>query len=122
MTPIQRAIRTGFRSVQRLSGEFVVFRCDLGELTVKAVPGRSEREAISDQGIVRYEAKDFLVEAEQLVFDGERYEPRGGERIVFGGRVYEVLAQNGLDCFRYMDQTQELMRIHTKHVDDEACA
>lgn len=91
-------------------------------LCLVAVPTRAQYDQDDDGALVSWEEKDFLVKAEALVFDDDRYEPQRGDTITIEatGEVYEVLPADGFPPFRYMDPYRQCLRIHTKHVDDEA--
>jgi hypothetical protein len=121
MSTLDDAVLIGFEAARAVSGEDVIFRCDLGELNLSMIPALSEMQLSVDEGQTRYEAKDFLVPADELVFDGVKIEPARGNSVVFNGRVWQVLTERDSPGFRYMDHAERLVRIHTKHVDDEAC-
>jgi len=90
-----------------------------GSITVNACLGSSQFEAENSQGLIeRYESRDFLVKASELVMDGETFLPQHGDRIVDGqaGMTYEVLEAGG-ECWRYSDPHRISLRIHTKQVE-----
>jgi hypothetical protein len=71
-----------------------------------------------DDGTVmqRWESRDYLVKAADLVLAGEPIQPQRGDRIVDGSAVYEVLAPAGQDCWRKSDPYGITLRIHTKQM------
>lgn len=88
-------------------------------IEIDATIGSSEYE-ITDQSDQRTVAKyrDFLVQAEQLQIDGERFEPSPSMRIeeTYQGKTqsFAVIAPDGEHCFRYSDHHDTRIRIHTE--------
>ena len=71
----------------------------------------------------KFESRDFLVRAGDLVLDGQRALPERGDRVreTVAGTVYvyEVMAPGREPCWRYSDPYRRALRIHTKLVDTE---
>jgi hypothetical protein len=91
-------------------------------LTLSATFGRTPMEVADGYGSIRidYTGRDFLVRSENLVLGGTYAEPLRGDRIeeLVGDKthVYEVMAQDNEQPFRYCDPNRKLMRIHTKRI------
>jgi len=80
------------------------------ELTASV--GRTLFRAENEYGVtIRTESRDFLIGADQLPAD-----PQRGDRIVYAGRIYEVLAPNGEPVWRWSDTARVTRRIHTKEI------
>ena len=83
-----------------------------GSVELTASVGRTLFRAENEYGVtVRVESRDFLVSAEAL--PGE---PQSGDRIVYAGRLYEVLAPNGEPVWRWSGPQHVTRRIHTKEI------
>ena len=79
-------------------------------LEVTATIGKTLFRAENEYGVtVRTESRDFLISAEQLLND-----PQRGDRIIYNGIRYEVLAPNGEPAWRWSGRDNQLRRIHTK--------
>jgi hypothetical protein len=79
-----------------------------------------------DDGIgarTQFEARDFLILADDLILDGRIVLPERGDRVqeVQTGKtfLYEVLAPGKEPCWRYSDPYRKTLRIHTKQVGTE---
>ena len=78
--------------------------------SMAAVLGRTLFRAENGYGVtVRTESRDFLVSVADLPETPER-----GEKIVYDGRVYEILAPDGEPCWRWSGNFHDTRRIHTK--------
>lgn len=67
---------------------------------------------------IDYQAKDFLIEASQLVLDGGRITPRRGDQVreTQGGvtYIYEVRRPDSSEkVWRFSDQLRGWIRVHT---------
>jgi hypothetical protein len=73
--------------------------------------------------LVRYESRDFLILAADLVLDGLPLIPQRGDRIqeTQGGTtfIYEVTAPGKEPCWRYSDPYRKTLRIHSKQIGAE---
>ena len=77
-----------------------------------ATVGRTLFRAEDEYGVtIRVESRDFLVSVDQMP-----REPLRGDRIVYAGRVYEVLAPNGEPVWRWSGPQHVTRRIHTKEI------
>lgn len=59
---------------------------------------------------------DFVIHAADLIIGGSVVKPQRGDKITLGGIVYEVLNDSEGKCWRYEDQYNEELRIHTKRI------
>jgi hypothetical protein len=99
----------------------VVYARDLEQVPLQAMIGRTEFEIDDGSGIVeRFESRDFLIQADDLVLGGSATLPEPGDRILEsdGAQIfaYEVMAPGDQACWKYSDPFRKLLRIHTKHV------
>jgi hypothetical protein len=67
-------------------------------------------------GIEKWESRDYLVAAAELVLGGQTVAPQRGDRITDAGQVYEVLAPGKEDVYRPADPYGVTLRVHTKRV------
>ena len=91
------------------------------EVELIAVPGRADQptegsglEAIGTQ------ERDWLIDPADLVIDGDSITPLRGDRIVVGdgenAQTYEVVHRGNSECFRYTDQSQQMVRVYTQEI------
>ena len=74
-------------------------------------------EQVTDAGVIRFESKDFIIDAADYTLASVVVEPQLGDRITDHlSNVFEVLGDNGLPCFKYTDGYRTQLRIHTKQV------
>ncbi len=70
--------------------------------------------------LVRYESRDFLVVAADLLLAGQATLPQRGDRVVEqqdgATYTYEVVAPGKEPCWRYSDPYRNTLRIHTKEI------
>lgn len=87
--------------------------------SIKAIPGQSSFTTFGvDEHVGTAKTFDWCVAADQLIFRGEKREPKPKWEIhvpLDGNRtaVYIATAQDGGRCFDVMDQLGLLYRIHT---------
>lgn len=99
-------------------------------IEVLATIGRTLFEQVDASGgvVQKFESRDFLVRASDLVLGGRPTLPKSGDRIreTSGEQVvvYEVLTPLGGNepPYRYSDPNRRTLRIHTKHIGTEAIA
>jgi hypothetical protein len=85
--------------------------------SVLATYGATTFEQDTETGIVRWEAKDFLIPAASYTLASVAVEPQRGDKITdANGNTFEVLGDNGLPPFRYTNGHRVMLRIHTKQV------
>ena len=99
----------------------VTYKRGAETIVVSATIGRTVFEIDDGVGVsTQYEARDFLILAQELVLGGERTLPQRGDRIqeTVGDQTieYEVLAPGKEPCWRYSDPFRKTLRIHTKQV------
>lgn len=95
----------------------VVYTRGAASITLTATLGRSEFEQVGDAvGLVRYESRDFLIAAADLVLASGAVLPAEGDRITWAGQIYEVMAPGGAPAWRHCDPYNKRLRIHTKCV------
>jgi hypothetical protein len=119
------AVAGAFTVLQGIGGECVIY-CIFSagtresEISLTAVPGVSTYEQDSEMGLERWEARDFLIRSCDLVTGNPKspYQPRNNDEIRWNGRRYRVTTDGGAPAFDYMDTTNQLMRVHTKHIAD----
>ena len=92
------------------------------EVEVLATAGRTTFEIESSAGVAeRFEARDFIITAADLVLNGETVPPERGDKIreTSGGQtlVYEVVGPGSEPCWRWSDTYRLAIRVHTKQVD-----
>lgn len=107
------------------AGREVVYRRGAESAAVTATIGRTEFETIDEHGAVgKWEARDYLIHAADLLLGGAAVLPERGDRIeeTQGNQtfVYEVLAPSNEPVWRYSDAYRTLLRVHTKHVATES--
>lgn len=92
-------------------------------ITIAATFGESEFETTDNSGqYTQIRTRDFLANTDQLVIDGDPFEPESGDRIVetldFGTHsrqwLYDVWNASGRLPFEYTDQHRTRTRIFTR--------
>jgi hypothetical protein len=64
--------------------------------------------------VVRYESRDFLIMASELILNESVVLPERGDEIIDDGFVYEVMAPANEPEWRYSDSFRNTLRIHSK--------
>ena len=96
----------------------VTYSRGASSVEVAATLGQTTFEVQDAYGVVeKWESRDFLVTAADLVLLGAAVTPQRGDRITDGGKVYEVLAPGKEDVYRLSDPYGVTLRIHTKQVE-----
>lgn len=95
------------------------------QVPVKATVGKTEFEIDDGSGtVVRFQTRDYLIHAADLVLGGVETLPVAGDLIreTQGTHtfVHEVMAPGDEPHYRYSDPFRKLLRIHTKHVATES--
>lgn len=84
-------------------------------VTLNATIGKTIFETSDDYGqLIKIESRDFLVRTCDLVIAGQFTTPQGGDRIIEGGFIYEVMSPAGQPEWRFSDINRQTLRIHTK--------
>ena len=99
----------------------VVYCRGQAEAEVLATVGRTTFAVESSTGVVeRFESRDFIITAADLVLSGAAVTPERGDRIreTAGGEtlVYEVVGPGQEPCWRWSDPYRLAVRVHTKQV------
>lgn len=103
----------------------VEYKRDPDSVTLLATVGRTIFEQINGMGVLeKYESRDYLVLAGDLILGASPALPVAGDKIretqgstVF---VYEVMSPGDEPDYRFSDDYRTTLRIHTKLVDEEA--
>lgn len=124
-SPFATRLRLGLDRIDDQAGLSVTYVRDGQQLTLTAVPGRSEFEHLSHEGLtVRRQVRDYKINVADLEFDDELVEPRSGDEIIetIGSRVvrFEVFEPAGNEpSWRYADQDRSRYRIHTREIGND---
>ena len=95
-----------------LSVPIIYLLKDGSSLELTATIGRTLFRAENEYGVtIRVESRDFLISTGKLSAP-----PQRGDRIIYAGRRYEVLAPNGEPVWRWSGTGQLVRRIHTKEI------
>ena len=112
-------------AVRALKGLPATYHRGAESVALTAAMGQSVWAAVDAEGTaVEQRSVDFLVLASELVLVGTATEPRRDDRIKVAvgtkTRVYQVVP-GGEDerPWRYTDESEQQIRIHTVHVKDE---
>lgn len=100
----------------------VKYKRGVDSVDVAASIGRTEFEIDDGFGVLqKFESRDYLVLAADLVLGGWPVLPERGDRIeeTVGNTtyVYEVMAPGKEPAWRYSDPYRKTLRIHTKQVE-----
>lgn len=121
---LSAAILQAIRTARSAAGAAITYSRGGSDVTLTAVVGRTPFEQVSESGMVtRFESRDFLIVAAELILDGNETLPAAGDQIreTVGGEVlvYEVLERPGIPPYRLTDQFRRALRVHTKHIATE---
>lgn len=111
------------RQLRDHAGQEVHYRRGSSVLQTWATVGRTEFQVDDGQGSTRIEHsdRDFLLLAGEFFLNGRLAEPRPGDRVEEfsseGHFIYEVMAPAGLPVWRYDDPYRQMIRVHTKLVE-----
>jgi hypothetical protein len=95
-----------------LSVPIIYLLKDGSSLELTATIGRTLFRAENEYGVtIRVESRDFLTSTGKLSAT-----PQRGDRIIYAGRRYEVLAPNSEPVWRWSGTGQLVRRIHTKEI------
>ena len=93
---------------------------------IAATIGSTMFEVADEYGVIeKWESRDFLIAAADLVLGGVTVTPQRGDRITASdpstgsgqGKVYEVLAPGKEHVYRPADPYSKTLRIYTKQVE-----
>jgi hypothetical protein len=105
----------------RHASRLVTYTRGTEAVVVSATIGKTIFQIDDGLGVsTQFEARDFLILAQELLLGGEKALPQRGDRIqeMQGEETveYEVLAPGKEPCFRYSDPFRKTLRIHSKQV------
>lgn len=115
---MERAVLASYKGLQAVHGVNVTISRGASSTAIsKAVPGRSQHDVTSNGQIVeQVKSRDYLIPVSDYKFGGVVTLPQRGDRITEDGKIYAVLAMGTEAQWRYTDQTQLILRIHTKEM------
>ncbi|XZE35854.1 hypothetical protein SH501x_001398 [Pirellulaceae bacterium SH501] len=106
------------RQLNEHTTDSVVYSRGSVSIRLCGTKGRSTFEsAMSDGTVMRSEPVDWIFTDDSLCRLLERFdEPIDGDRIVADKKIYEVLSPGYEKPWRYADQFDKTLRIHTKEI------
>jgi hypothetical protein len=120
MNLLTSAVRVLNTSLQLLGGETVTYRRGNDSLSLIAVPVRTQHDdyATEDDLSLTVRERDWIVLAEELVFDGVIVSPQRGDELDFidsleQKHTFQVLERADDRCFRHTDPTLAQLRIYS---------
>lgn len=121
---LRDAILQAMTAARQAASADITYRRGESETELTAIVGRTPFEQVNESGVVtRFESRDYLIIATELVIDDEQTLPAIGDQIreIVGNevQVYKVLEMGGQPHWRYSDQFRTTLRVHTKHVSTE---
>jgi len=127
MNAFHAAISGAMETVRQAASVDVTFhRAAYSTGVIQAIPGKSTYDVRDEFGaVIRYQSRDFIIKASDLVLDDETVLPQRGDQIkeeLIDGfiAIHEVMrADGGEDVWRHSDLARTFLRIHTKLVGSE---
>ena len=115
MTDSAAIIEDAFRTALDARGADVIYYRDGHSMPLRAVPTRYAPSG-EDVGrvAVSTDDQDYLLLSADLSIGGEKFEPKRGDQLDDGGRVFEVWRGDQDREFRYADHDRVVLRVHTK--------
>ena len=97
----------------------VTYSDGVNSVEISATPGNTPYDVMDRNGVLtQKEARDFIVTAADLVLNSQTVLPQSGhtitETVGSATHTYVVLRIPGANEYRYVDQTRQLLRIHTE--------
>jgi len=93
----------------------IIYRRGDASAAITATVGKTVFKVTDDYGRYQHiESRDYLVNASELILEGQSILPQSGDEIEENGFIYEVMAPNGEPEWRYSDSYRQCLRIHTK--------
>jgi hypothetical protein len=93
----------------------VIYRRGDDTAEVPATIGKTLFRIEDEYGrVVRYESRDFLITASELILNETVVSPERGDEIIDDGFIYEVMAPANEPEWRYSDSFRNTLRIHSK--------
>jgi hypothetical protein len=98
--------------------ESVVYRRGALTVTLAATESMPPPAMRDENGVLEVVSdRDFTFKAAVLILATKATLPQRGDRITkTNGEVYEVMHLEGANCYRNMDASGYLLRVHTKRV------
>ena len=102
---------------RRHLSQMVVYSRGGQSIEIAAMLGSTTFEVADEYGVIeKWESRDFLIAAADLVLGDVTVRPQRGDRNAASGKVYEVLAPGKEHVYRPADPYGKTLRIHTKQV------
>lgn len=105
-------IAAGLADIQDAAGETVTYWRGDDYITITATPGDGQRRGQQAEVIRINSQRDWLILVSALNFGAGPVPPQRNDQVKFGSLVFEVLPQDGEDCYRAVGFDQ--YRVHTK--------
>lgn len=116
MNLIRRGMALHRRRLATVASEKITIRYGEHVAQCDAIPGQSLTEETLTQGdgSIETQTDDWLIDRDQLHFDGSEFLPARGYVIeASAGRVYDVMPGSNGKTWSWADTTKTLVRIHT---------
>lgn len=102
--------------LEAVSGQTIKYRrsgADTGDIT--ATPARRTSEDYgSDGALIVSTNHDWIIDKSKLVIDSVAIDPQPGDLIVTAdGQTFVVVPDEAENCWRWTDQFQQRIRVHT---------
>ncbi len=99
------------------AGQSIAYTRGPNSVTLTATIGETDYEKEDAHGvIIRFESRDFIIDASDLLLNGSVVTPQDGDTITYGGETYEVLSLDGGRPYEPTDPYETQWRIHTKQI------
>lgn len=114
-TILEQAALAHFDALASQAGVSVRYARGNDDVELTAVPGSHVSEDYGEDGIaVVSRMQDWLIDPVDLVIDSATVKPEPGDRITtLDDREFAVAYADAENCWRWSDQTQKFMRVHT---------
>ena len=108
-------VTQGLNTIRDVGGETVTYADGSGTVTLTAAISRTNFDVVDNEGMVeRYEMRDFLVVASDLVIGGSTVTPSRGHQITWESSTFEGMAPGKEPVCSFVDQHNHMYRVHTK--------
>lgn len=112
------------RALERVAGEWVVYRHGALTARLKMVRGQSQFTSQTSDGetIIDTRSIDWLIDPERLITDaGSKIDPSAGATITpdKGDGVFELTNENNGRAWSWSDGRGSRIRIHTQRTEDQ---
>lgn len=117
-TALETAVIASHKAIRSVHGVAITYTRGAHSTSIsRAVPGSSTHDLTQDGMVIeRIHSRDFILLASELKINSVETLPQRGDQITEGSRVFKVLSLAGEAAWKYQDQTQKTIRIHTKEV------